>query len=67
MGFKEYFLANELKIRGVMNIKNNLVPASIPKTGFCNSGAAKMNLLAPVQPYKPKPMNTFFRKGQSSI
>ena len=67
MGFKEYFLANELKLRGAVLMNNPLVPTEIPKTGFVNSGARKMNMMAPVQPYKPKPHNPLFRMGKSSL
>jgi hypothetical protein len=63
MGFKEYFLANELKIKGVMDLKDNpLIPTEIPKTGFQNSGARKMGVLAQSKPYTPKPLAVLFRK-----
>lgn len=67
MGFKEYFLANELKIRSVVLKGNPQVPCAIPKTGFQNSGARKMNMMAAVQPYKPKPHQPIFRLGKSSL
>jgi hypothetical protein len=63
MGFKEYFLANELKIKGVLDLKDcPIIPTAIPKTGFRNSGAAKMNVMAPVKPYKH-----IFRMGKSVL
>jgi len=63
MGFKEYFLANELKIKGVLNPKDcPIVPTTIPKTGFRNSGANKMNVMAFVKPYTP-----IFRMGKSVL
>lgn len=63
MGFKEYFLANELKMRGVFDYKDNpLIPTEIPKTGFQPSGARKMNMMAAVKPYQP-----IFRKGISAL
>lgn len=67
MGFKEYFLANELKLRSVVLKDNPLVPCSIPKTGFQNSGARKMNMMASVKPYKPKPPDHTFRMGKSAL
>jgi len=63
MGFKEYFLANEAKLRGVLDLKDNpIVPTAIPKTGFQNSGARKMSTWTPAKPYIAK-----FRMGQSSL
>jgi hypothetical protein len=63
MGFKEYFLAHEMKMRGVLDYKDNpIVPTSIPKTGFVNSGATKMRLWTPAKPYKP-----IFRMGKSAL
>lgn len=63
MGFKEYFLANEYKLRGVLDLKDNpIIPSPIPKTGFRNSGATKMNVMAAVKPYKP-----IFRKPGSLL
>ncbi len=63
MGFKEYFLANEYKWRGVLDYKDNpIVPTSVPKTGFHNSGATKMRLWAPAKPYTP-----LFRMGKSQL
>lgn len=63
MNFKEYFLAQEFKLKGVLHPKDcPLVPSSIPKTGFRNSGAAKMNVMQPAHPYKPKPLASLFRK-----
>lgn len=63
MGFREYFLANEFKLRGVLHPKDcPIVPSSIPKTGLRNSGATKMNTTQPATPYRPKPMQFLFRK-----
>lgn len=63
MGFKEYFLANEFKLKGVLNPKDcPIVPTAIPKTGFRNSGANKMNIMAAVKPYK-----AIFRMGKSVL
>lgn len=65
MGFKEYFLANEYKLRGVLHLKDcPIVPSSIPKTGFRNSGALKMSMTEPAKPYIPKPMQFLFRKPE---
>ena len=67
MGFKEYFMANELKIKGVMNpIDNPLVPTEIPKTGFQNSGARKMGIFAQAKQFSPKQLDHTFRKPKSS-
>ena len=61
MGFREFFM--EFHVRGVLDFKNNpIVPASIPKTGFRNSGAVKMNVWQPAKPYKP-----IFRVGKSLL
>ena len=63
MGFKEYFLAHETKMRGVLDYKDNpIVPTEIPKTGFNPSGAAKMRFWTPAKPYKP-----IFRMGKSAL
>lgn len=63
MGFKEYFLANELKLRGVLDLKDNpIIPAPIPKSGLHNSGPGKMRLWQPAKPYKP-----IFRMGKSVL
>lgn len=63
MNFKEFFLAQELAIRGVMDLKDvPVIPSTIPKTGFRNSGATKMNMAAPIHPYKPT-----FRTGKSLL
>jgi hypothetical protein len=63
MNFKEYFLANEFQLKGVLRPKDcPIVPSSIPKTGFRNSGASKMSMIQPAHPYKPKPLASLFRK-----
>lgn len=61
MEFREFFLVNELKLRGVKDLKANpVIPSEIPKTGFRNNGAAQMKVWLPAKPYKP-----IFRMGKS--
>jgi hypothetical protein len=63
MGFKEYFLAQEYKMRKVLDIKSNpIIPPPIPKTGFRPGGAAKMKVWQVAKPYKP-----LFRTSQSLL
>ncbi len=61
MTFREFFIIQEFKLRGVKDLKANpVIPSEIPKTGFRNNGATKMKFWLPPKPYKP-----IFRMGKS--
>ena len=63
MDFREFFLANEFMLKGIKDIRRTLVPSTIAKKGFRDSGGAGIRFWlpksAPSTPYKPK---AIFRK-----
>lgn len=62
MTFKEFLEA--LELTKVIYKPGAMIPSSIPKTGFVNSGGAKINPVASVPPSKP--YQPIFRMGKQA-